>query len=51
MNNTRLFKKTLLATTITTATLASQPLFAAGFQLNSQSATGLGRGFAGGNCR
>lgn len=47
MNNTRLFKKSLLAVTITTATIASQPVLAAGFQLNSQSATGLGRAFAG----
>jgi long-chain fatty acid transport protein len=47
MNQTRLFKKSLLAITITTATLASQSTFAAGFQLNSQSATGLGRAFAG----
>lgn len=47
MNKTRLFKKSLLAVTITTATLASQHALAAGFQLNSQSATGLGRAFAG----
>ncbi|WP_391089537.1 outer membrane protein transport protein [Vibrio sp. NH-UV-68] len=47
MNKTRLFKKTLLAVTITSATLASQHALAAGFQLNSQSATGLGRAFAG----
>ncbi|RTZ16390.1 transporter [Vibrio aquaticus] len=47
MNNTRLFKKSLLAVTITTATIASQPVLAAGFQLNAQSATGLGRAFAG----
>jgi len=47
MNNTRLFKKSLLAVTITTATIASQPALSAGFQLNSQSATGLGRAFAG----
>ncbi|UPQ87187.1 outer membrane protein transport protein [Vibrio sinaloensis] len=47
MNKTRLFKKSLLAVTITTATLASQQALAAGFQLNSQSATGLGRAFAG----
>ena len=43
-NNTRLFKKSLLAVTIT---LASSQAMAAGFQLNSQSATGLGRAFAG----
>lgn len=47
MNKTRLFKKTLLAVTITSATLASQHALAAGFQLNAQSATGLGRAFAG----
>lgn len=47
MNNTRLFKKSLLAVTIATATIASQPALSAGFQLNSQSATGLGRAFAG----
>lgn len=47
MNKTRLFKKSLLAVTISTATIASQPALAAGFQLNSQSATGLGRAFAG----
>lgn len=47
MNKTRLFKKSLLAVTITTATLASQHALAAGFQLNAQSATGLGRAFAG----
>ena len=46
-NNTRLFKKSLLAVTITTITLASSQAMAAGFQLNSQSATGLGRAFAG----
>ncbi|MDA0147125.1 outer membrane protein transport protein [Vibrio sp. LaRot3] len=44
MNNTRLFKKSLLAVTIT---LASQQALAAGFQLNAQSATGIGRAFAG----
>ncbi|WP_117233415.1 outer membrane protein transport protein [Vibrio maerlii] len=44
MNKTRLFKKSLLAVTIT---LASQQALAAGFQLNAQSATGLGRAFAG----
>jgi long-chain fatty acid transport protein len=47
MNKTRLFKKSLLAVTITTATLASQHTLAAGFQLNAQSATGIGRAFAG----
>ncbi|MDP4492484.1 outer membrane protein transport protein [Vibrio sp. AH4] len=44
MNNMRLFKKSLLAATVT---LATQQAFAAGFQLNAQSATGLGRAFAG----
>ncbi|MEH0370768.1 outer membrane protein transport protein [Vibrio mimicus] len=44
MNNMRLFKKSLLAVTVT---LATQQVFAAGFQLNAQSATGLGRAFAG----
>ncbi len=44
MNNSRLFKKTVIATTIA---LASQQAIAAGFQLNAQSATGLGRAFAG----
>ncbi|MDC5848056.1 OmpP1/FadL family transporter [Vibrio europaeus] len=47
MNKTRLFKKSLLAVTIATTSLASQQALAAGFQLNSQSATGLGRAFAG----
>ncbi|MFA0412451.1 outer membrane protein transport protein [Vibrio renipiscarius] len=47
MNNSRLFKKTLLAVTIATTTLASQQALAAGFQLNAQSATGIGRAFAG----
>ena len=47
MNNARLFKKTLLAVTIATTTLASQHALAAGFQLNAQSATGIGRAFAG----
>jgi long-chain fatty acid transport protein len=47
MNKTRLFKKSLLAVTITAATLASQSSLAAGFQLNAQSATGIGRAFAG----
>ncbi len=36
MNNMRLFKKSLLAVTVT---LATQQAFAAGFQLNAQSAT------------
>jgi long-chain fatty acid transport protein len=44
MNKTRLFKKSIIAVTIT---LASQQAVAAGFQLNAQSATGLGRAFAG----
>ncbi|WP_411572374.1 outer membrane protein transport protein [Vibrio sp. TH_r3] len=44
MNKTRLFKKSIIAATIT---LASQQAVAAGFQLNAQSATGLGRAFAG----
>ncbi|WP_122034077.1 outer membrane protein transport protein [Aliivibrio sp. EL58] len=44
MNKKRLFTKTLLAATIT---LATQQATAAGFQLNAQSATGLGRAFAG----
>ncbi|EKO3579969.1 outer membrane protein transport protein [Vibrio metschnikovii] len=44
MNKTRLFKKSLLAVTIS---LATQQAMAAGFQLNAQSATGLGRAFAG----
>ncbi|EEX33901.1 MULTISPECIES: outer membrane protein transport protein [Vibrio] len=47
MNKTRLFKKSLLAVTIATTTMASQQALAAGFQLNAQSATGLGRAFAG----
>ena len=47
MNNARLLKKTLLAVTIATTTLASQHALAAGFQLNAQSATGIGRAFAG----
>ncbi|MGR5547599.1 outer membrane protein transport protein [Vibrio sp. DNB22_12_1] len=42
--NTRLFKKTLLAVTVT---MASSQAMAAGFQLNAQSATGVGRAFAG----
>lgn len=44
MYKKRLFTKTMMATAIA---LASQQSFAAGFQLNSQSATGLGRAFAG----
>ncbi len=44
MNKTRLFKKTLVAVTVS---LASQQALAAGFQLNAQSATGIGRAFAG----
>lgn len=47
MNNSRLFKKTLLAVTIATTSIASQQAMAAGFQLNAQSATGIGRAFAG----
>ncbi|NRF61714.1 outer membrane protein transport protein [Vibrio coralliilyticus] len=47
MNKTRLFKKSLLAVTIATTTMASQQALAAGFQLNAQSATGIGRAFAG----
>ena len=47
MNKTRLFKKSLLAVTIASTTLASQQALAAGFQLNAQSATGIGRAFAG----
>ncbi|HCH4211602.1 outer membrane protein transport protein [Vibrio parahaemolyticus] len=42
--NTRLFKKTLLAVTVA---FASGPSMAAGFQINAQSATGIGRAFAG----
>ena len=38
------FNKTLLAIAVT---LASTQAMAAGFQLNSQSATGIGRAFAG----
>ncbi|MGB7994761.1 MAG: outer membrane protein transport protein [Photobacterium halotolerans] len=44
MYKKRLFTKTLMATAVM---LASQQALAAGFQLNSQSATGLGRAFAG----
>ncbi len=43
-HNKRLFKKTLLAVTVA---FASGQTLAAGFQLNAQSATGLGRAFAG----
>ncbi|ENI8057278.1 outer membrane protein transport protein [Vibrio vulnificus] len=42
--NMRLFKKSLLAMTVA---LASGQTMAAGFQLNAQSATGIGRAFAG----
>ncbi len=42
--NMRLFKKSLLAVTVA---LASSQTMAAGFQLNAQSATGIGRAFAG----
>ncbi|HDY7501726.1 TPA: outer membrane protein transport protein [Vibrio vulnificus] len=42
--NMRLFKKSLLAVTVA---LASGQTMAAGFQLNAQSATGIGRAFAG----
>lgn len=38
------FNKTILAVAVT---LASSQALAAGFQLNSQSATGIGRAFAG----
>ncbi|MDW6003495.1 outer membrane protein transport protein [Vibrio mangrovi] len=44
MNKTRLFQKTLLAVAVS---VTAQQSFAAGFQLNAQSATGLGRAFAG----
>ncbi|MCG7499115.1 outer membrane protein transport protein [Vibrio sp. Of7-15] len=44
MNKKRLFQKTVLAAAIT---LTTQQAVAAGFQLNAQSATGLGRAFAG----
>ena len=46
MNKTRLFKKSLLAVTIASTTWLRSKL-SLGFQLNSQSATGLGRAFAG----
>ncbi|EJC6745340.1 outer membrane protein transport protein [Vibrio vulnificus] len=42
--NMRLFKKSLLAVTVA---LASGQTMAAGFQINAQSATGIGRAFAG----
>ncbi|WP_087021418.1 outer membrane protein transport protein [Thaumasiovibrio subtropicus] len=45
MNKKRLFTPSLLALSV--VGVMSQPVFAAGFQLNSQSATGLGRAFAG----
>ncbi len=44
MNKTRLFTRSLLAVTVS---LATQQAVAAGFQTNAQSATGLGRAFAG----
>ncbi|ENX3945606.1 outer membrane protein transport protein [Photobacterium damselae] len=44
MNKKRLFTKTLVAAAVT---IVSQQAMAAGFQLNAQSATGLGRAFAG----
>ncbi|WP_299014951.1 outer membrane protein transport protein [uncultured Photobacterium sp.] len=44
MNKKRLFTKSVVAFAIT---MASQQALAAGFQLNAQSATGLGRAFAG----
>ncbi|PJC85427.1 aromatic hydrocarbon degradation protein [Vibrio sp. HA2012] len=44
MKKPSLFKKSVIATVVA---LASQQAMAAGFQLNSQSATGLGRAFAG----
>jgi long-chain fatty acid transport protein len=44
MNKKRLFTKSLVAVAIT---MASQQAMAAGFQLNAQSATGLGRAFSG----
>ena len=43
-----MFKKRLLTSAIVSAiAISNAPAFAAGFQLNSQSATGLGRAFAG----
>jgi long-chain fatty acid transport protein len=47
MTTSRLYKKTLLAVAVSSLTFASQQAAAAGFQLNAQSATGLGRAFAG----
>ncbi|CAH0991083.1 Long-chain fatty acid transport protein [Sinobacterium norvegicum] len=47
MNNSRLFHTSLLAATVSSAALISVQANAAGFQLNAQSATGLGRAFAG----
>lgn len=44
MSKAALFKKSVIAVAIT---LTTQQAFAAGFQLNAQSATGLGRAFAG----
>ncbi|WED21027.1 outer membrane protein transport protein [Vibrio sp. JC009] len=44
MINSRLFKKSILAAAVA---LVAQQASAAGFQLNSQSATGVGRAFAG----
>ncbi|MDO6497530.1 outer membrane protein transport protein [Photobacterium sanguinicancri] len=44
MNKKRLFTKSIVALTVA---MASQQAAAAGFQLNGQSATGLGRAFAG----
>lgn len=44
MEHSRLYKKSILAVALA---LASQHAMAAGFQLNAQSATGLGRAFAG----
>ncbi|MCL9781327.1 outer membrane protein transport protein [Vibrio sp. S4M6] len=44
MHHSRLYKKSILAVALG---LASQHAMAAGFQLNAQSATGLGRAFAG----
>ncbi|MEI6898139.1 MAG: outer membrane protein transport protein [Psychromonas sp.] len=44
MNNNYKFKKTLLAVALTLTAIQAS---AAGFQLNAQSATGLGRAFAG----
>ena len=44
MTSLQPFKRTVIATTIA---LSASQLYAAGFQLNAQSATGLGRAFAG----